>query len=40
MSDGILRDLVSRMATDPAFAAQVRSDPQGTATTYGLDRDK
>ena len=40
MSDEVLRDLVSRMATDPAFAAQVRSDPQGTAASYGLTREQ
>ncbi len=40
MSDEILRDLVSRMATDPAFAAQVRSDPQATAKSYGLTREQ
>jgi hypothetical protein len=40
VSDELLRDLVSRLATDPAFAEQVRSDPQGTAASYGLTREQ
>src|SRR5215470_11565604 len=36
MSDEALRDLVAHMATDPAFAEQVRADPAGVAAAHGL----
>jgi hypothetical protein len=36
MSDEALRDLVARMATDPAFAEQVRADPSGVAASHAL----
>ena len=37
MREGILRDLATRAATDPAFLKDARSDPEGTLSRHGYD---
>src|SRR5450755_5196287 len=39
MSEARRREASVRMATDPAFAERLRTDPQGAAGEFGLDDD-
>ena len=39
MSEARRREAIVRMATDPAFAERLRTDPQGAAGEFGLDDD-
>jgi hypothetical protein len=39
MSEARRREAIVRMATDPAFAERLRTDPRGAAAEFGLDDD-